>query len=520
MATMLIDNHKQTILNLLQEGETLLQQIGDRENVQKLQVIRHEASDKRSPTIMFYGLYNAGKSTLINALCGKDVASTGDVPKTTAIQTVPWEGYTLIDTPGINAHAEHTEIAKKEIWQSDVILFIMDNADTFDNATVYQAIVDILKMGKPLAVVLNQKNVDENEDPNIPVPDQGSIRRIVGKISLNLEIHGATNGMQIVGKANNFLGIFPVNAFTAFMARECPKEEGDMLYSASGVLSLRNALNETIRRSEFVYMLRTPLINLRDILQDAMKTYQDSAIYGEKQELAENRDSLLASRQRLRDRLMADGLRKIEAILEEGKTAAASGQTIMGVDERLNSELNTLLKEVAEQERAILQTEIKVSAMTDYRAATSGESARPAQEDDSALLGDLAQILAFIIDKAPVPLPIPLPLPIITAAVRLIFYLFKSNQPEDDSGRQSQERLAEYYKWLNEFRDQEIKIKATYEKSVNDFLAQFYDQQLNRIDQSLAEVDCGCAEHTKNLRSMEALLLKTGDEMLALSMTS
>ena len=73
---------------------------------------------------------------------------------------------------------------------------------------------------------------------------------------------------------------------------------------------------------------------------------------------------------------------------------------------------------------------------------------------------------------------------------------------------------------MNEFRDQEIKIKATYEKSVNDFLAQFYDQQLNRIDQSLAEVDCGCAEHTKNLRSMEALLLKTGDEMLALSMTS
>ena len=80
-----------------------------------------------------------------------------------------------------------------------------------------------------------------------------------------------------------------------------------MLYSASGVLSLRNALNETIRRSEFVYMLRTPLINLRDILQDAMKTYQDSAIYGEKQELAENRDSLLASRPAERNRLPGPG---------------------------------------------------------------------------------------------------------------------------------------------------------------------------------------------------------------------
>lgn len=520
MTTMLIDNHKQTILNLLQEGETLLQQIGDQENVQKLQTVHREASAKKSPQIMFYGLYNAGKSTLINALCRKEIAPTGDYPVTTTIQTVPWEGYTLIDTPGINACAEHTQIAEKEIRQSDVILFVMDNSDTFDNATVYQAIVDILKMGKPLAIVLNQKNVDENEDPNIPVPDQDSIRRIVGKISSNLEVQGAKSGMQIVGKANNFLGIFPVNAFTAFMARECPGEERDMLYKASGVLSLRNALNETIRRSEYVYMLRTPLINLRDILREAIKTYQATAIYGEKQQLAESRESLLASRQRLRDRLMADGLRKIEAILEEVKTAAASGQTITGVDERLNSELNTLLKEVAEQERAILQTEIKVDAMTDYRAVTSGGSTHPAQEDDSALLGDLAQIVAFIIDKAPIPLPVPLPLSIITATVRVIFRLFKSDQPGDDPGRQTQEQLAEYYRWLNEFRDQEIKIKATYEKSVNDFLGQFYDQQLTKIDQSLVEVDCGCAEHTKNLRSMEALLLKAGDEMVALSIAA
>lgn len=520
MTTMLIDNHKQTILNLLQEGETLLQQVGDQENVQKLQAARRDASGKRSPTIMFYGLYNAGKSTLINALCRKNVAPTGDVPTTAAIQTVPWEGYTLIDTPGINAHAEHTEIAEKEIRQSDVILFIMDNADTFDNAIVYQAIVDILKMGKPLAVVLNQKNVDEDEDPGIPVPDRKAIQTIVGEVSSNLERQGAKNGMQIVGKANNFLGIFPVNAFTAFMAGECPREERDMLYKASGVLSLRNALNETIRRSEYVYMLRTPLINLRDILREAIKTYQATAIYGEKQQLAENRESLLASRQRLRDRLMADGLRKIEAILEEVKTAAASGQTITGVDKRLNSELNTLLKEVAEQERAILQTEIKVDAMTDYRAVTPDGSTRPAQEDDSALLGDLAQIVAYVIDKAPIPLPTPLPLSIITAAVRLIFYLFKNDRLEDDPGRQSQERLADYYRWLNEFRDQEIKIKATYEKSVNDFLTQFYDQQLTKIDQSLAEVDCGCAEHTKNLRSMEALLLKAGDELVALSIAA
>ena len=98
--------------------------------------------------------------------------------------------------------------------------------------------------------------------------------------------------------------------------------------------------------------------------------------------------------------------------------------------------------------------------MSNYRAITSGGPAHPTQEDDSALLGDLAQVVAFVIDTAPIPLPIPLPISIITAAVRLIFHLFKSDRPEDDPARKSQERLAEYYRWLNEFRDQEIKIKA------------------------------------------------------------
>ena len=95
------------------------------------------------------------------------------MPTTAYIQTVPWEGYTLIDTPGIDVQDEHTRIAAKEIEQIDLILFAMDNADTFDNAVVYQAIIDILCIGKALAGVLNQKNVNEDET-EIPVFGQKS----------------------------------------------------------------------------------------------------------------------------------------------------------------------------------------------------------------------------------------------------------------------------------------------------------------------------------------------------------
>lgn len=267
---MLIRDHKQTILSLLQEGETLLTAIGDETRTQSLSEVRRDAETKTSPVIMFYGLYNAGKSTTINALCQADVAPVGDKPTTTTIQEVPWNGYTFIDTPGIDAHDDHTRTAEGAIQKSDVILFVMDNADTFDNALVYKAILDILDKGKPLAVVINQKNVDEDEDPNTPVPEQRFMQKIVGKVSVNLELQGKKHGSELVAQRKNFLGIFSVNAFMAYSAKDLSGvQDRELMCNLSGITSLKNALESGIRRSQQLYMLQTPMIQLRDILRQA-----------------------------------------------------------------------------------------------------------------------------------------------------------------------------------------------------------------------------------------------------------
>lgn len=519
MEKMAIDNHKQTIVELLQEGETLLSRIGDAERAQKLQGIRAEAEKKREPVVMFYGLYNAGKSTLGNALCQlRDSAELpmGDIPTTISVQEIHWNGYTLIDTPGIKAQDAHTEIAEGEIRKSDVVFFVVDNSDTFDTEQVYEAIVKILKLGKPLAIVINQKSVSDDDDLDRSIAEQASVRTVHTQISNNLTKHAAKHGLHL-NKQGNFLGIFPVNARDALEARDKTGDEEERILEQTGINSLRNEFNTTIRRSEVVYMLKTPLTNLRDILREAVQQHQADPIYGEKQDMAKNREALLASRQRLHDRLMADGLRKIEAILDDTKAAVAGGQPVEGVDRQISETLNALLKEAAEQERAVLQKEIKIEAMPGYQPECSVEAGRANQNDSDSIVGDLAQIASFVIDVAPIPVPIPIPLTIITAVIRIIVHLFKGKTSEEDAAARSQEQLANYYKWLNELRDQEIKIKATYEKSVNDFLAQFYDPQLEKIDQALAEVDSNCAEHTKNLRSMEQLMIKVGDEMVALA---
>ena len=57
MGAMLIDNHKQTIMGLLREGETLLQRIADQDGVQRIQSAQHKAETGKELIIMFYGLY-------------------------------------------------------------------------------------------------------------------------------------------------------------------------------------------------------------------------------------------------------------------------------------------------------------------------------------------------------------------------------------------------------------------------------------------------------------------------------
>jgi len=59
------------------------------------------------PRIMLYGVYNAGKSTLLNAIIGEPKAKVGDIPTTYETTSFHWRGYELIDTPGIGAPIEH-----------------------------------------------------------------------------------------------------------------------------------------------------------------------------------------------------------------------------------------------------------------------------------------------------------------------------------------------------------------------------------------------------------------------------
>lgn len=160
------DSHIQTFRDkfekILKQGHNLAMPYAEKSSKVKNSLSRFEklCAERLSdlnPKLMVYGIYNAGKSTLVNALMGGEYAPIGDVPTTKAINQYNWREYTIYDTPGINAPEKDEAVSKEQLLKSDVILFVMDTAGDFSMAKNYRELAEIAKSGKRLLIVLNDK---------------------------------------------------------------------------------------------------------------------------------------------------------------------------------------------------------------------------------------------------------------------------------------------------------------------------------------------------------------------------
>ena len=66
MEQRLLNDHQQTVTRLMSQAQNLLREMGQTDQAEKIAGALKEAQSRQKPTIMFYGLYNAGKSTLIS----------------------------------------------------------------------------------------------------------------------------------------------------------------------------------------------------------------------------------------------------------------------------------------------------------------------------------------------------------------------------------------------------------------------------------------------------------------------
>ncbi|MCA9144428.1 MAG: DUF697 domain-containing protein [Planctomycetaceae bacterium] len=143
-------------------------------DLRQLQDMSNKLTSGRVEIVVF-GEISTGKSALINALVGKEVAAV-DVQGgwTKEIWKVDWEGsgycipgladsqVVLVDTPGLNevGGAARAEMAREAAQRADLILFATDS-DL--NDTEFSALLTLAGVSKPLIVVITKKDLYSTE---------------------------------------------------------------------------------------------------------------------------------------------------------------------------------------------------------------------------------------------------------------------------------------------------------------------------------------------------------------------
>ncbi|MEN8165305.1 MAG: dynamin family protein [Acidobacteriota bacterium] len=202
--------------------------------------------------VVVVGEFNAGKSSLLNALVGEAVLAEGVTPTTSQIHVIRWgetvsrieqadgveEVYlplpllreiTLVDTPGTNAlERRHEALTQEYVPRSDLVLFVT-SSDRPVSESERLFLQGVREWGKKVVVVVNKIDI---------LQDDAGVEEVLAYVR--------EHGEAILGVAPQ---VFGVSAFQALKARV----EGDgETQDAGGLQALELYLRQVLDQSERV----------------------------------------------------------------------------------------------------------------------------------------------------------------------------------------------------------------------------------------------------------------------------
>ncbi len=240
------------------------------------------SSDASPLTIAFVGQYNAGKSTILRVLTGReDIVIDADVC-TDTVTAYDWNGVRLLDTPGVHAgHPDHDEKTYAIIDRADLLVFVVTN-ELFDDTIGHQfrELAFNRQHARRMLLVVNKMG----QDPGSPETKRQDIEKVTAPLGIS-----------------DFRGVF-IDARSWLEAQGADDEDRADLLEIANIVALTDALNGFIAERGLAGRLSAPLFTMRGIAEQASALLstdfpQERAAL---ELLHRKRSILLASRSRLR----------------------------------------------------------------------------------------------------------------------------------------------------------------------------------------------------------------------------
>lgn len=221
------------------------------------------------PKVMVYGIYNSGKSTLINALCKERVAEIADRPMTDQISEYDRGDYYLIDSPGVDAPIEHELVTEGFLNKCHVILFVISSKGMFEDKSNYEKLAGLIQKEVPFIIVLNDRGYpigrdwDNEKKKRAKFDHEQELNKIQCKIIDNL--------VKITGNSS-IADKYEVAILNAKKAWAGVEKNNSALYYASNVDQLDQRISQLLSNDVSLSMLfKQPLINLNECLSEVEK---------------------------------------------------------------------------------------------------------------------------------------------------------------------------------------------------------------------------------------------------------
>ncbi|MDO4339107.1 MAG: dynamin family protein [Eubacteriales bacterium] len=271
--------------------------------------------DIEKPKVMVYGIYNSGKSTLINALCKEEVAEMADRPMTDKIAEYDRGDYFLVDSPGVDAPIAHEKVTKDYINKCHIILFVLSSKGMFEDKKNYEKLAELITKDIPFVIVLNDrgcpvdKKWNEEKKKRARFEHDQELKIIQYKIIQNLT--KVSGDQRIVDRYE----VVILNAKKALMGIQKNKPQ---LYETSGVEFLDKRISQMLNNSESISALfKQPLANLKECLNETEKIITQTMSGNTSEDFGMRLHTLELKKENIREKMKILTLHSVRSYLEE-----------------------------------------------------------------------------------------------------------------------------------------------------------------------------------------------------------